>query len=268
MSCPDCVKGELLVGEPRGIIQNDASYFSCAPKPTVNETKTKAIVLLTDIFGLQIPNPKLIADHLANQLNMDVYVPDMFDGRYMLKFGALKMPDRAGIKTTWLDWCKMFLVIIPAIPSIIANRPSVMDNRVKAFIQKIKAEKGYTKIGGVGYCLGGSAVIRLSQPGIMDAVVCAHPGGSFDASQVCSPITFICAQDDSSFPEKNRLKFEANLAARKGKGEMGHEVDYEFEVYEGTAHGFAMRPVLAYPDVAKAFEGSKKQTIQWFSKML
>ena len=42
--------------------------------------QTKAIVLLTDIFGLPLPNPRIVADHLAEQVGVDVWVPDLFNG--------------------------------------------------------------------------------------------------------------------------------------------------------------------------------------------
>jgi carboxymethylenebutenolidase len=41
---------------------------------------TKAIILLTDIFGLPLPNPRIVADHLAEQVGVDVWVPDFFEG--------------------------------------------------------------------------------------------------------------------------------------------------------------------------------------------
>ena len=40
------------------------------------------------------------------------------------------MPDRAGVKTPWLDVVKLFLKTIPNIPRLIACRPSVVDARV------------------------------------------------------------------------------------------------------------------------------------------
>lgn len=42
--------------------------------------KKKAVAVMTDVFGLGIPNPKIIADHFAEKLNLDVYVPDLFAG--------------------------------------------------------------------------------------------------------------------------------------------------------------------------------------------
>ena len=62
-------------------------------------------------------------------------------------------------------------------------------------------------------------------------------------------------------------------------------MDYEFKVYpgklscgflrvmlihilQGTAHGFAARPNLAYPEVKAGYEGAFEQAVQWFKKTL
>jgi dienelactone hydrolase len=53
-------------------------YFAAAPNDATQ--RTKAIVLLTDIFGLPLPNPRILADQLAEQVGVDVWVPDFFNG--------------------------------------------------------------------------------------------------------------------------------------------------------------------------------------------
>jgi carboxymethylenebutenolidase len=70
-------KGFVLPGEPQGSMI-DQDYFTPAPKDATQ--RMKAIVLLTDIFGLPLPNPKIIADHLAKHVGVDVWVPDLFNG--------------------------------------------------------------------------------------------------------------------------------------------------------------------------------------------
>ena len=54
---------------------NDA-YFHAGPEGA----PTRAIVLLTDIFGLPLKNSKLIADELSQKVGCDVWVPDLFAG--------------------------------------------------------------------------------------------------------------------------------------------------------------------------------------------
>lgn len=72
--CERCVQGYLLDGEPTGVFEGPA-YFKVAPVPS-----KRAVILLTDIFGLKIPNPKLLADRYSEKLQCDVWVPDLFEG--------------------------------------------------------------------------------------------------------------------------------------------------------------------------------------------
>ena len=54
-------------------------YFT--PARGYSNQPTKAIILLTDVFGLLIPNPRIVADHLAEHIGVDVWIPDFFNGR-------------------------------------------------------------------------------------------------------------------------------------------------------------------------------------------
>jgi hypothetical protein len=81
MTCTYCYKGFVLPGEPKGSMVGP-NYFTPAPASDTTE-RTKAIVLLTDIFGLPLPNPRIIADHLAEHVGVDVWVPDFFDGAFL-----------------------------------------------------------------------------------------------------------------------------------------------------------------------------------------
>ena len=152
MTCTYCYKGFVLPGEPKGSMVGQA-YFT--PAPTDATQKTKAIVLLTDIFGLPLPNPRIVADQLAEQVGVDVWVPDLFNGAssyqhydcsWWLKsmpryrsgkppFDANKleplMPDRAGAKTSLLDMVLLILKALPTIPRLFANRASVVDPRIQ-----------------------------------------------------------------------------------------------------------------------------------------
>ena len=77
MSCTYCYKGFALPGEPKGTMVGQ-DYFAAAPNDATE--RTKAIILLTDFFGLPLPNPRILADQLAEQLGLDVWVPDFFNG--------------------------------------------------------------------------------------------------------------------------------------------------------------------------------------------
>lgn len=80
-SCPDCKKGALLPGEPTGTMVNGA-YLASGPEGHTS----RAIVLLTDIFGLPLKNSKILADNISKRLDCDVWVPDLFDGVFISSF--------------------------------------------------------------------------------------------------------------------------------------------------------------------------------------
>lgn len=81
MNCSDCTSGNWLPGSPKGT-EEDGAYL--AKGSNQEDTKDKAVVLLTDIFGL-ISNPKIIADSIAERTGFDVWVPDLFNGAYPTK---------------------------------------------------------------------------------------------------------------------------------------------------------------------------------------
>jgi carboxymethylenebutenolidase len=123
------------------------------------------------------------------------------------------MPDRAGVKTSWLTTGRLILKALPSLPRFIANRPSVVDARVQevmplqsAFFplpmnldlysssrrsRPRKVMKGLAPLGechGIRasqapanfllhrYCFGGSMAARLGSTDSLNTIVIAHPG--------------------------------------------------------------------------------------------
>ncbi|KAK0431542.1 dienelactone hydrolase endo-1,3,1,4-beta-D-glucanase [Desarmillaria tabescens] len=260
MSCPDCYKGAALSGEPKGTLSDvNGAYLASGPTGS-----SHAVVLLTDIFGLGPPNPKLLADFFSEQLGCDVYVPDLFDGNPPVRPEQMIMPERAGQRPSLWGWIKIILVVLPTLPAIFRNRPSVTDQRVRSFMDKLKSTKNYDKIGAVGYCFGGATAIRFGSTGFFDTLVICHPGRfSIDELKAIKvPSSWVCAEDDMIVNHDFRLKAEAAMAERKDG------VVYEFRDYKGTTHGFAARPNIDYPEVKEAYEGALQQTVDWFKKTL
>ncbi|KAF9454483.1 alpha/beta-hydrolase [Macrolepiota fuliginosa MF-IS2] len=263
MSCPDCTTGDILVGTPKGATKDDGSYLAAAPDGSDSK---RAVVLLTDIFGLGLDNPKIIADYLSEQLKCDVWVPDLFKGKPPVRPDQLQMPQRAGEKIGALRWTKFIFTALTSLPSIISTRPSVGEKRIREFINKIKAEHKYDTIGAVGYCYGGIACVRLAVTDIIDTVVVCHPG-RFSLKlidQLVIPVAWVCAEDDFGFPTTKRKKAEEILAERAKDDKRA--LAYEFQDYKGTTHGFACRPNGQIPEIKEAFEKSLEQIVSWFNK--
>lgn len=84
MVCEACGTGAKLSGTPVGGMHTVGKYQTyLSTKATVApgaDGSTKAILILPDIFGLGIVNPKLTADMLNEKVGCDVYVPDTFEG--------------------------------------------------------------------------------------------------------------------------------------------------------------------------------------------
>jgi len=155
MSCDDCYRGYSLPGTPSGQTI-DGAYLAPAPDPTTS--RKSAVVYLTDAFGFELNNPQLMADHFAKELNLDVWVPDIFAGEIVLpwlrdmyisvelmyaiwiigtplfKFNELDVvrTDRAGQKLSAGKKLQWLGKIIVRLPRIYANRSSVVDSRIRS----------------------------------------------------------------------------------------------------------------------------------------
>ncbi|KAG8805216.1 hypothetical protein FRC17_005674 [Serendipita sp. 399] len=251
--CKNCTSGYILPGEPKGSLLNestekDACYFSPAPNnvfspalevptsvpATASESQRStgeklAVILLTDIFGLQLKNPKIIADNFSKRLNCDVYVPDLFEvawidecgnsGRYALSEAELApyIPDVPKTHYSMIDNIKRIMIIVRNLPRLWATRPAVGVARAETFIKKLKEKNGYAKIGVVGYCYGGGVCLQLAtKPKLVDVIVACHPGPVWinDLRTVGIPLAVLCsegAQTLTVFPLTSLLIFSKLL---------------------------------------------------------
>ncbi|KAJ7126070.1 dienelactone hydrolase endo-1,3,1,4-beta-D-glucanase [Mycena epipterygia] len=267
MSCPDCVSGTFLPGQPVGSFGIHGAYYSPAPTTASTETRNKrAIILLTDAFGLPLTNCKLTADKLAERLACDVWVPDIFAGNPIFPV-EIMIPTRVGEKLSFGYWARFYWTLLLRLPYLVASRPSVVDSRLSTFFRDLREQKKYEKIGAVGYCYGGATAVRIGATGAIQSAVVCHPG-PFSIAQLKTstvPTSWVCAEDDAYFKPEKRLEAEAIFAERKGKDTF---VDYEFKEYKDTTHGFASRPDLKYPEIKEAYEKALDQTVEWFKKTL
>ncbi|KAJ7250906.1 Alpha/Beta hydrolase protein [Mycena haematopus] len=265
MSCPDCFKGSVLEGEPTGVISDDGAYFASGGNP---ESK-RAVIFLTDIFGLKLKNSKILADQFAQHLKCDVWIPDLFAGHPPVTEAQMKsLPDRAGVKMGFFDIVKLIFVVLPSLPSLlISNRSSVVDGRTTSLVKKLKEKKHYEKIGAIGYCFGGGVATRVAATTtLFDSIVLVHPSAPTDVQlkAIKAPIGWSQPEDDMGVKPARLEEIKALLEERKKK----EDFQYEVTVYKGCAHGFGARPNLTYPDVKEGFEKAFQQAVDWFNKTI
>ncbi|KZS93566.1 dienelactone hydrolase endo-1,3,1,4-beta-D-glucanase [Sistotremastrum niveocremeum HHB9708] len=261
-ACENCTKGYILEGEPKGSIQPNGAYLIKSPTPS-----TRAIVFLTDVFGLPLKNCKIVADEFSEKLGCDVWVPDLFEGKPPVtpeQLGPL-LTDVPGVHVSIFSKIWTILSLLHVIPTFIRNRPSIVDGRVEKFVAEIKPS--YEKLGAVGYCFGGAIAGRLASTDLFQSAVIAHPGGlkKEQIEKIKIPVSWECAEEDHSFSLDLVHESEAFFKAKEGTEQA---LPYEFKIYKGTTHGFAARPNLGIPTVKAAFEEACQQTVDWFQKTL
>ncbi|KAG8930106.1 hypothetical protein FRC01_003251 [Tulasnella sp. 417] len=252
--------GEMV---PIGSFQ---SYFRKSSSGTESEPSKKAIVLFTDAFGLTIPNTQLIGDSLGQSLDVDIYVPDLFEGKPPLRHEDLApfTADQPGVTLSLKQKLGWLWTALKSFPGTIANRPDVVRKRGEAFVKALKEAKHDDRIGVVGYCLGGCAAIHIATTALADTVVIAHPGPTSreEVGRIRTPTSWACAEEDMWLSVANRDQYEAILRAKS------ETQAFEIHVYPGTTHGFSVRPNLDIPQLKQAYEGALQQTTKWFQETL
>jgi len=82
MSCPDCFTGTVHEGTPLGHVET----IHGLPTYVAGTSETEPegiIVIISDAFGWDLPNSKVLADAYAKRGNYTVYLPDFMDGNLM-----------------------------------------------------------------------------------------------------------------------------------------------------------------------------------------
>lgn len=109
--------------------------------PKDNKNPDKAIVFLTDIFGI-FSNAQLLADEFANNGYLTV-IPDLFQG------DQIKVSDMESGKADLPAW----------LPN---HQPANVDPVIESTIKYVRETLGVKKVGAVGYCFGGKVrVVRF-----------------------------------------------------------------------------------------------------------
>jgi dienelactone hydrolase len=123
--------------------------------PPGRNTSDKALLFVSDIFGVPLLQNKLLADSLAANDYL-VVMPDLFEG------DAISVEEQeAGLNLT--EWRALHPT--PKIDSII-----------NATIGYLRGELEVERIGGLGFCFGGKYVPRfLTASGGIDIGFIAHP---------------------------------------------------------------------------------------------
>jgi len=106
---------------------------------------------------------------------------------------------------------------------------------IQSFAQKLRSQ--YPKVGAIGFCYGGWAVLKLGAAGanLLDCVSTAHPS-LLEESEIQNlgvPTQLLVPETDQMFTP------ELKAFALKTLPEIGVEFDWQY--FPGLAHGFAAK---------------------------
>ncbi|KAL6364614.1 hypothetical protein LRP88_02017 [Fusarium phalaenopsidis] len=255
MSCPDCFKGSIHDGEPRGKTIKLHDLDTYVVEPSEGKEVKGIIVVIPDAFGWKFVNCRLLADNYADKSNYRVYMPDVMI---------------AMAPGNWLRrGYNLLLALWAVVPFMIRNRFSKTYPITKSFFEKLRKAEGSTlPVGVAGFCWGGKLAILLSHgvevdgKPIIDAAFTGHPSGlSFpgDFEKITVPVSVAVGDNDSQFPLKTAGKMKA-LVESKSEVTRG-----EIKIYPGAGHGFCVRASMEKEGLAEKASEAEDQAITWFN---
>ncbi|KAL6710217.1 hypothetical protein ACN47E_009163 [Coniothyrium glycines] len=279
-ACSECIKGTIHPGQPKGTIEplHGLDTYVIGNRSSPRAT----IVIYSDIFGLGLPNNKLIADAYAAGGEYLVYLPDFFRGDPVgLKAADALLPVDAAQQSTLAKYTGILASMPAFLMWMLRHRAADEDRLCVDFLSRLRrATPEGRKIGMVGFCWGGKYALRAArecnvldvhgeEKPLVDAVVALHPSNLVipeDVEKPVVPLSIGWGVEDQgvSFAQKGQVE-EVHDKARKAGVKVP---ETEHQVYRPGRHGFAVR---GNPDDAqerKALEDSEAQVLNWFKKWL
>ncbi|KAL5337608.1 Alpha/Beta hydrolase protein [Aspergillus crustosus] len=269
-SCDECIKGSIHAGLPQG---TEEQIHGLTTYITGNRTNPRGIIVMySDIFGLALPNNKLIADAYAKGGEWLVYLPDFFPGN----------PQSTFAKYTGL---------LAGVPAFLLwqrrHREEATEEVCVGFLQRLRRDTPREmKIGIVGFCWGGKYVVRAglernvieiqidgdggnAKVPLVDAVVALHPSHlaiPADVETLVVPTAFGWGVEDSFVDFKLKAAVEDVHAGAKQAGRQVPEIEHK--EYRPGRHGFAVRGNPDDPLERTCLKDSVTQVLDWFGRWL
>uniref|UniRef100_A0A8B9XI34 Carboxymethylenebutenolidase homolog n=1 Tax=Bos mutus grunniens TaxID=30521 RepID=A0A8B9XI34_BOSMU len=175
----------------------------------------KAVVVIQDIFGWQLPNTRYMADMIAGN-GYTTIVPDFFVGQ--------EPWHPSGDWSTFPEWLK-------------TRNARKIDKEFDAVLKYLKQQCHAKRIGVVGFCWGGTAVhhLMLKHPELRAGVsVYGIIKDAEDVYGLKNPTLFIFAENDAVIPLE-----QVSLLTQKLKEHC--KVEYQIKTFSGQTHGFVHR---------------------------
>ncbi|KAI1108735.1 dienelactone hydrolase [Nemania sp. NC0429] len=203
----------------------------------------KAVLYLTDVYGIQLLQNRLLADSFG-RAGYFVVAPDLFNGT----------PSTLDLNEMSPTQLSSFLA---------AATPEETDALIATAVDYLRKVKKITKIAATGYCFGGRYAFRwLSAEKGLKVGFAAHPSNLQDAeiSAIKGAAGIAAADGDSMMPPARRSLIEALL--------LNTTQPYSLSLYGSVSHGFGVRANVTDPRQKFGKEQAFFQAVRWFDSWL
>ncbi|XP_036752588.2 carboxymethylenebutenolidase homolog isoform X1 [Manis pentadactyla] len=201
----------------------------------------KAVVIIQDIFGWQLPNTRYMADMIAGNGYIAI-VPDFFVGQ--------EPWDPSRDWSTFPEWLK-------------TRDARKINKEVEVVLKYLKQQCHAQKIGVVGFCWGGVAVhhVMMKYPEFRAGVsIYGIVKDSEDVHSLKNPTLFIFAENDAVIPLEQVALLTQKLKERC-------QVEYQIKTFSGQTHGFVHRKREdCLPEDKPYIDEARRNLIEWLNK--
>ncbi|GAP85138.2 putative dienelactone hydrolase [Rosellinia necatrix] len=219
------------------VIHNDVTLY------VTGEPSDKAVLYLTDIFGIQLLENRLLADSFG-RAGYVVVAPDLFNGT----------PSTLDLDVMTPAQREVFLA---------AATPEETDALIAVAVDYLRDVLGVSKIAVTGYCFGGRYAFRwLAADRGLAAGFAAHPSNLLDAeiTAIQGAAGVAAAETDGMMSPERRAQIETLLQTTSQA--------YSVSLYSGTSHGFGVRANVTDPRQKFGKEQAFFQAVRWFDTWL
>ncbi|OCT50106.1 endo-1,3-1,4-beta-D-glucanase [Cladophialophora carrionii] len=278
---PCCATGFRWEGTPKGketTLSSNKAYVT-------GTNKEAAVLIVHDIFGWTLTNARMLADHYAEEADVTVYLPVLrprgnlrcFRSTHAVRFSTgridrIRTRERAfaldeyahtnlSLRGSFAGEIVAPNRLDPAYAGepfdigdfITRNNKDTRWPEISSCAKALKTELGYKKVGAIGFCYGGWAVLKpgAKENAFVDCVSTAHPAlmENADIDAIGCPVQFLAPEEDNTFTPEMK---EYTLKTLPTLG-----IDFDYQYFAGLKHGFATRGDVNDPKQKHGLERAK-----------